>query len=210
MGGRAVGGRAGRVRPGAVRGATIDANYGRAGGLSRARVAVWEREEPDAMESLLIWGLALVAVTIILIVIEIFLPTAGIVGALAGVCGIGGVVCLSLHSWQWGLGGGLTLLVLVPLMLVFGMQVFPHTPLGRRLIHGSTGEPTTVLDPDAPNPYEKLMGMQGEVITDLRPVGMIRIAGEKYSAMSEVAYVSAGKQVKVVSVQDQQIRVRPV
>lgn len=162
------------------------------------------------MESLLVWGLALVAATLVLVVIELFVPSAGLVGALAAICGIAGVVCLSMHDWRWGLGSGLMLIVLVPLMVVFGLQIMPSTPIGRKLVHGESGEPTTALDPDAPNAYAEMVGKEADVVTDLRPVGQIRIGGVKYDAMSEIAFVRAGTKVRVTSVKDQQIRVRPV
>lgn len=162
------------------------------------------------MENLLIWGMALIAATLVLVVIEIFVPSAGVIGSLAAICGLCGVVCLSFHDWRWGLGSGLLLLILVPLIIAFGLRIMPSTPFGRKLIHGETGTPVAVLDPDAPNPYQHLVGQEAEVITDLRPVGQIRVQGVKHDALSEVAFISAGTRVRVTSVQDQQIRVRPL
>ena len=58
-------------------------------------------------------------------------------------------------------------------------------------------------------PLAALMGRVGVVLTDLRPVGSIRIDGQKHEAISEVGFVHAGTEVRVTAVDDAQIRVRP-
>jgi membrane-bound serine protease (ClpP class) len=145
----------------------------------------------------------------VLIVIEMFLPSAGLIATVAACCGIAGVVCLFLHDWRWGLGGGLSLIILTPLVFAFGLHVMPATKMGRRLIHGGEGEPQSVLNPNAPNPLLPLLGKEGEAITDLRPIGAVRIEGLRHDGRAEVAYIRAGTRVRVSSVENEQIVVRP-
>lgn len=162
------------------------------------------------MESLLVWGLALVAASIVLIFVEFFVPSAGLISVVAACCGVGGVVCLFIHDWQWGLGGLLALAVLVPMAIVFGLNVLPHTPLGKRMMYTDSGEPDTVLDPNDTGPYAGLLGKEGEVLSDLRPVGVVRIDNERLDALSEIGLVRAGVRVRVTSVEGRQVKVRPV
>ncbi|MBX3386356.1 MAG: hypothetical protein KF768_07285 [Phycisphaeraceae bacterium] len=162
------------------------------------------------MESLLVWGLALVAASIVLIFIEFFVPSAGLISVVAACCGIGGVICLFIHDWRWGVGGMLALAVLVPMAIVFGLQVLPATPLGKRLMYGEDGAPRTVLDPNDVGPYVGLLGREGEVLSDLRPVGVVRIDDERLDALSEIGLVRAGTRIKVTSVEGRQVKVRPV
>ncbi len=162
------------------------------------------------MESLLVWGLALLAASIVLIFIEFFVPSAGLIAVLASACGVGGVVCLFLHDLRWGMGGLLALIVLVPMAIVFGLHVLPSTPFGKIIMYGESGEPQTVLDPNDRGPFMHLLGQQGEVLSDLRPVGVVRIEGERIDALSEMGLIRAGTTVRVTSIEGRQVKVRPV
>lgn len=159
------------------------------------------------MESLLIWGLALIAAALVLVVVEVFVPSAGLIGIIAGVLGIVGVVCLFRYETLWGVGGLLALAVLAPLIFAFGLKLMPSTPMGRKLLFGESGE-----DPVKPNSDElsPLVGAVAEAVTDLRPVGSIMLDGRRVSASSEGTIIPAGTRVKIVAVDGPNIRVRPV
>jgi membrane-bound serine protease (ClpP class) len=81
--------------------------------------------------------------------------------------------------------------------------------MGRRLILGAQEEDAE----DAPPAVDRLaalVGQEGVVVTDLRPVGVIRIGQEKVDALSETRLVRAGERVRVVSVEGGTLKVRPV
>ena len=160
------------------------------------------------MESMLIWGLALVAAALALTVLEVFLPSAGLIAVIAGVLGLVGVICLFRFDTWWGVGGALSLVILAPIIFAFGLKIMPSTPLGRKLLFGESGE-----DPVAPADDERsaaVIGAIGTSVTDLRPVGSIMIDGQRLSASSEDAIIPAGTRVRVVAVDGPNIRVRPV
>src|SRR5690625_4098695 len=56
--------------------------------------------------------------------------------------------------------------------------------------------------------YEKLVGRLGETITDLRPVGTIRIDDKDYSAISNAEWIPKRTKVKVVQVDGTRILVK--
>lgn len=56
--------------------------------------------------------------------------------------------------------------------------------------------------------YQQLVGLQGEAMTDMRPVGTIQINGEDYSAISNGQWVSKKDRVTVVSVDGTRILVK--
>lgn len=58
--------------------------------------------------------------------------------------------------------------------------------------------------------YEKLVGSQGEAITDLRPVGTISINGEEFSGISNAQWIEKGTKIKVVSVDGTRILVKKI
>ncbi len=171
------------------------------------------------MEStLLIWGLGLLALALLFVVIDLFVPTMGILAVTALITAIAGVICLFRYDTTWGVIGSLLVLFGGPALAVLGLQMFPHTPIGRRLI---------LRDPESPEDGEAggaspggtasknelfaLVGRDGVVVTDLRPVGSVEIGGKRYDALAETGLIRAGTAVKVTSVADGlQIRVRAV
>ncbi|MBL8759125.1 MAG: hypothetical protein JNK35_11930, partial [Phycisphaerae bacterium] len=50
------------------------------------------------MEPLLLWGLGLLAASLLIVVIELFLPSAGVLALVATAVAIAGVVCLFRHD----------------------------------------------------------------------------------------------------------------
>ena len=57
---------------------------------------------------------------------------------------------------------------------------------------------------------EALVGMKGEAVTVLRPIGTIRIDGKRYDAMAETGSIESGATIEVSTVYDNQIKVREV
>lgn len=55
--------------------------------------------------------------------------------------------------------------------------------------------------------YEKLVGKTGITLTDLRPVGTIRIDNEEYSGVSNAQWIEKGTEIKVVEVDGTKILV---
>lgn len=73
-------------------------------------------------DALLIWGLALLALSLILLVVEVFVPSGGIIAAVSAICAIGGVGMLWKYETAWGISGLLTILILGPMAARVGVQ----------------------------------------------------------------------------------------
>jgi membrane-bound serine protease (ClpP class) len=113
-------------------------------------------------------------------------------------------------DWKWGLSGTLAAVVLVPIIVYFGFQIMPSTPFGRKMLFGESGEHEPVLKTDGVDECAALVGMEGDALTDLRPVGVARIGKERLDVLSEVSYVRAGSRVRVTAVEGTTVKVRPV
>jgi len=165
------------------------------------------------MESKLLWGLGLIAASILLLVLEIFIPSAGVISFIAAGCGIAGVVSLFLYDTTWGVAGLLTLLITGPGVFFWGLSIWRHTPLGRKLI-GDTDEETALAQRQAEEKakleQQRMVGQEGVAATDLRPVGVVIINGQRYDALSEMSLIAAGTKVKVTIVEGNQIKVRAI
>lgn len=164
------------------------------------------------MDPLLVWGLLLLASAAFLGLLELFVPSAGIIGIVALVVAIAGVVCLWSYETAWGVTGMLAVIVIAPTATYFGFKVLPYTPIGKGLIL-SNPEP----DDPASNPSNAahavrvaLVGQEGEAQTDLRPIGVVKIEGQRHDAVAESGYIARGSSVRVVSADGIQLKVRQI
>ncbi|MEQ8844921.1 MAG: NfeD family protein [Phycisphaerales bacterium] len=164
------------------------------------------------MDPLLVWGLLLLGVAAFLGLMEIFVPSAGIIGIVALVVAIAGVVCLWTYETAWGVTGMLGVLVIAPTGTYFGFKVLPYTPIGKGLIlsNPDPDSPEVAASSGAISQRMALVGQEGLAQTDLRPIGVVKIAGDRHDAVAESGYIAQGSTVKVVSADGIQLKVRQV
>lgn len=165
-------------------------------------------------ESMLLVGLGLIALAIVLMVVELFVPSGGVIAIVAGIVAVAGVVVLFREDTTWGLAGLLALLVLAPTAFAFGLKIWPHTPVGRRMLLGTRSEDDLERERQEAQrqreQWQTLLGREGVALTDLRPVGAVRIDGRRYDALSETGLIEAGARVRVTVVDGLQIKVRQI
>ena len=164
-------------------------------------------------EELLFWGLGLLAASLLLVIIEVFVPSGGLIAITAAGCAIAGIVFLFRFKTSWGVSGTLAMLVLGPTAFGFALKVWPSTPIGRRMLGAKTPEEEEadrLAELKERQKQQSLVGAEGTVLTDLRPVGMIQIDSVRMEALSEMGVIRAGTRVRVTVVESNQIKVRAV
>jgi membrane-bound ClpP family serine protease len=164
-------------------------------------------------ETVLLVGLGLLGAALLLIFVEVFVPSGGLISLVAAICGIAGLWQLFRYDATWGVIGMLVMMVLTPIAIAFALRVMPSTPVGRRLIYGDLTPEEADRGPTerARRQREELMaliGSEGLARTALRPVGAVEIGGKRYDALAESGYIPAGSRVRVHAVEDNQIKVR--
>lgn len=165
------------------------------------------------MDPYLLWGLGLIGAAILLVAVELFVPSGGLIAVTAGLVAVAGIVCLFLADVAWGVLGLLGVLILAPIMFFGGLKVWTSTPIGRSMIGEQTeSERLAAMESQNRELAERLalVGTEGEAITELRPVGVVRIDGTRYDAMADTQYISAGARVRVIHADGMQIKVRSV
>lgn len=168
------------------------------------------------MEPLLLWGFGLFAAAALLLVLEIFIPSGGILGGVSLLVAIAGVVAFWRVSTTWGLASLLSLLVLAPAAVAFAFKVWPNTPIGRQMILGDPIESEreaiakSERDRIERDRRDALLNQEGVAITDLRPGGTIRVGKDRYDALAEGRVIESGQKVRVVGFESGQVKVRAV
>ena len=163
------------------------------------------------MDPQLVWALGFFALAFLLLALEVFLPTAGILAISSAVSAIVAVVMLYRFDVLWGNIGLLSVLVLAPAAAGFMLKIWPHTPMGRRIIGAPTEEEVEKArgaEEEERRARLALIGKQGKVLQDLRPVGVVEIEGTRYEVLSETTYVPVGEMVRVTHADLMQIKVR--
>lgn len=158
------------------------------------------------------WGLGLLGAALLLALVEIFVISGGLLSVGAALAALAGLVCLFRYDEVWGLTGSLGTLVLLPVLFWFAVKVWPSTPIGRRVI-GAPDEDELArrqeAEASARRALESLVGKQGVVVVELRPLGVVEIDGVRYDASSDTTFVRPGEAVRVVKAEPNQLRVRP-
>lgn len=165
------------------------------------------------MEPLLVWGFILLAAAVLITVIEIFVPTGGVLALVSVVVAGAGVVCLWQVDGYWGLGGLLGSVVLLPTIFISGVTLWTSTKAGRRAIGMPSDEELEarrMKDLSARKARDSVIGKEGVVLTELRPVGTIDLDGKRVDALAEVGFIPAGTRVRVTSVDSTEVKVRAI
>lgn len=156
----------------------------------------------------LYWSMILVALGFAVVVLELFVPSAGILGILAAAFFISGIITGFFH----GLWLGATLLLItslcLPLLFMLLVKVWPSTPLGRRILIGNMNE-EEVMPVGENYELEKLIGQKGVAKTKMLPSGMIKIGDRSYDAVSDGFAIEPGDPIKIVAIKTNRILVQP-
>jgi len=156
---------------------------------------------------MLTYALILLGAALMLMILECLLPSGGLLGIMATMALIGAVVLAFRHSQKAGLAFLGSVVVLAPLVIVGGLRLLPHTPIGRRLILKATerGSSQARASSVSDEGYARLAGKAGLAATPLRPAGIIEIGEERYSAVAQGEMIEAGAAVRVIRVEGNSI-----
>jgi membrane-bound ClpP family serine protease len=144
---------------------------------------------------------------------EIFIPSGGLLGLLA----VAALIASIVFAFRFGTTTGYIMLVVlfifVPITIALGFKLFPHTPVGKRLILSSPKRnpkkaatpPPTIDDQN----YAHLKGKTGLTLTPLRPSGIAEIDNERYSVVSEGDLIEKNSKIIVSKIEGNNIIVEP-
>lgn len=151
------------------------------------------------------FSFGLLALGLALIVLEVFIPSLGMLGVMAAASIIGGGVLAYLDpsSSVFILYVAISF-VLIPTMMVLALKYLPKTPIGK---HFALGGPS--FDKKEAQAIEKgiddLVGCFGETITPLRPSGIALIEDRRVDVVTRGEMADKGVRVKVLKVEGNRI-----
>lgn len=158
------------------------------------------------MDPMLAWGLGLLTLAIVLLVIEILVPSGGVIGIAAFLVSVVGVVALFRYDAAWGAAGSLMVVVAIPASIYAWVRIFPSTPIGRAMMGSENPEPDSIAKSAEPGIAQ---GTRATALTDLHPVGFIELDGKRLDARARGSLIDAGTEVVVVTSSGMQLEVEP-
>jgi membrane-bound ClpP family serine protease len=152
-------------------------------------------------------AILLYLVALALALVDLYVPSAGMLILLSFVAAVGSV----LFGFRGGTTAGMTMLTLVagsiPVLAVVAIRIWPHTPVGRRIVLALPPEQPTALDA-AQGDLSEFIGCVLVSEYPLMPGGRVTIARRPCNAIAEAGYIDAGQRVEVVAVRQRNLIVR--
>ncbi len=162
------------------------------------------------MIELWVWAVMLIVVAVGLAVLELFVPSGGILAFLS----IASIVGALILAFQSGPVVGLIFLVGViigmPTSLALAVKWWPHTPIGRRILLRVSRSDEVLPDDDFHRGLKDLVGRTGEARSKMLPSGAILIDGRTVDAYTEGVPIEPGQRVIVLDVHGTNVLVRPL
>jgi membrane-bound ClpP family serine protease len=156
------------------------------------------------------WSLLLLGIGLVFMVLELFLPSGGVLGVLSGLALVGAVIVGFLAGPTVGAGVLVTALIIVPVMLSLGVRLWPHTPIGKQMLIPLPESSDEVLPATEEfRGLQRLIGQRGLARSLMMPGGVVEIGGRQYDAVSEGMPIDPGQPILVMGVETHRLIVRP-
>lgn len=161
----------------------------------------------------LIWAALLLLLGMLLVLMEVFVPSAGILGFLSVTSILAGIG-IAFASPSGGLTVGFGFLfgtaIVLPIVLALAFRWFPETPIGRRLLPSLPTSEEVLPDNEERRVLRGLIGKVGQAKSPMLPSGAIVVEGRVINAVSEGLPIEPGTDVRVIEVRGARVVVRPL
>jgi len=154
------------------------------------------------------WAILLLLVGCALVVLEVFIPSGGVISILSGVAFITAIL---VASWEGPTTGPVTgfafaaiTLFAVPTLVAVAFKYWPRTRMGKAFL-GELPREDEVVPEDS---RRTLIGRVGVARSKMLPSGAVEIDGQMIDAVSQGQAVEPGAYVVVVEVRANRVVVR--
>ena len=155
------------------------------------------------------WTIIFVFSGLLFAVLELFLPSGGLL-AFFSLASFSAAVVFAFHQgMEFGLAFLGILLIGLPVLVWQLFMIWPHTPIGRRMLLEPDDDPALQNDPEK-DALQTLLGKTGVAQSRMMPSGIVLLDGIKYDAVSEGEPIDPGISVIVIQANKLNIVVRAV
>jgi len=156
------------------------------------------------------WAVLLLLVGFCLVVLEIFVPSGGILAMLT-VCAVLGAVGLAFYqSPMVGLAVLAAAVVGFPIVVILALKWLPETSMGRKVLLTPPSSEEVRPEISQREALEALVGRIGRAKTPMLPSGFVQIDNRTYDAVGEGMAIDPGQRVRVIEVRGNRLIVERV
>ena len=156
------------------------------------------------------WSMICLAVAVMFLILELFVPSAGVFGLVAALLILASLVAGFWYHLAFGAGLLLVIVVATPFFIAFAVKIWPHTPIGKRILIGDRSEDTVLPKGSHYTNISNQAGRTGVAKTKMYPSGIVLIDGEPFDAVSNGFPIDQGEPIRVVSVQGNRLQVQKI
>lgn len=153
----------------------------------------------------LTWAIILMIIGCGMVVLEVFIPSGGLLSFFSAVAIVASVVMAFRRDATTGLSFVVLTLVAVPSTLGLAFKYWPYTPMGKAFL----GELKSNDELKPEDTRRRLVGKIGVAKSKMLPSGSVQIDGKYIDAISQGAAIDIGQAVVVVEVRANRVVVRP-
>lgn len=151
------------------------------------------------------WAIILILVGCGLVVLEVFIPSGGLISFLAVLALLGSIFMAFRHDSATGFGFLIIAVVAVPTAVALAFKIWPHTPMGKAFLGELASDDELVPD----DWRRELVGRVGVAQTRMMPSGAVLVDGKRIDAISQGTAVQQGSAIVVVEVKGNRVVIRP-
>ena len=129
----------------------------------------------------LVWSVLLMLVGCVVLVLEVFIPSGGLLAVISAAAFVGSIVIAFQRGPVTGFTFVMSTVVAVPLVLALAFHYWPKTKIGKAFL-GELPRDEDVLPDD---PHRVLMGRVGVARSKMLPSGAVEIDGQMIDALSQ-------------------------
>jgi membrane-bound ClpP family serine protease len=157
------------------------------------------------------WSALLLLIGLGLVMVEIFVPSGGILGFLSFTSILAAIILAFYHSGPLlGVAFLVVACLAVPVALGVAFRFLPQTPIGRRLLPTIPTTEEVMPDSDQRRRLRELVGRVGRAKSKMRLSGSVLVDGHTIDAVSDGMPIEPDQAVRVIEVRGNLVVVRPV
>lgn len=160
--------------------------------------------------STLIWALLTLLFGFVLVGLEFFVPSGGILGFLAATSLLISLWLAFTHSVPTFITFLGAVTFGVPIVVLAALHFLPRTPLGKRILLGAPDSSEVAPTAETWGGLRSLIGQVGTATSKMLPSGAIEIEGKWVDAISQGMAIEEGQMVKVIEVRGNRVVVIPI
>jgi membrane-bound ClpP family serine protease len=157
-----------------------------------------------------IWAVLLLVLGATLALMEVFFPSAGLLGFLSASALVAAVV-MGFYQQPWVGWSILGVEALgIPVLIALAFRYWPKTAIGRRFLLAAPKSDEVLPEDPKKERLKQLIGRTGRAKSKLLLSGVVTIDGQTVDATSESMPIDVGQPVRVVALQGHAVIVRPI